>query len=273
MVGTPSPAGDPSNPYGGTLGLEDAPPIEGTPPLPENEATTQEPTDTFGEESNLIGSEITPQPDPRLMNYQSALDSIMGKMVNGPNRLDLAKQYYENFSNETEGDYNRSLTRATDMGAAHGRLGSGILTNQYGDLAERRLRDKENAKSRLLTGALEGTIGDTRNAFNDIGAAERNIFGEGKSDRGEFRTERDYQRNLAEQAILRRIQQQVMEGSASQQDFENALIQYQQGNRNDPTQALQEGANQAGNEASGAGDDIEALLRAWLARQNQNVAA
>jgi hypothetical protein len=253
-------------------GLPAAPPAAGPPAAAAPPATTQAPTEDFGAGNNLISSEITPQADPRLMQYQGATDQIMQRMLNGPNRYDLAKQYYDNFSNETEGDFDRSLKTATDLGAARGRLGSGILTNTYGDLTERRLRDKENAKRGFLTNALEGTIGDTRNAFNDIGAAERNIFGEGQSDRGEFRTERDYQRNLAEQAILRRIQQQVMEGSASQQDFENALTQYQQGQRNDPTSALQTAAGEAGNEATGAGNDVEALLRALLARSQQSAA-
>jgi hypothetical protein len=254
-------------------GLPAAPPAAGPPAAAATPpATTQAPTEDFGAGNNLISSEITPQPDPRLMQYQGATDQIMQRMLNGPNRYDLAKQYYDNFSNETEGDFDRSLKTATDLGAARGRLGSGILTNTYGDLTERRLRDKENAKRGFLTDALEGTIGDTRNAFNDIGSAERNIFGEGQSDRGEFRTERDYQRNLAEQAILRRIQQQVMEGSASQQDFENALTQYQQGQRNDPTSALQTAAGEAGNEATGAGNDVEALLRALLARSQQSAA-
>jgi hypothetical protein len=122
------------------------------------------------------------------------------------------------------------------------------------------------ARSGFLREAVEGTIGDR---LNNAGLARQNeasIYGQGASDRGELRDERGYQQSLAEQAIQRRIQQQLMEQSQQAQDFGQAATLYGLGQRNDPTGAYQDAASQATAEASGGGADVMALLR-MLAQQ------
>ena len=134
--------------------------------------------------------------DPRLLKFQGMSDEALEQILHGPNRLDLAKNYYDIFDKQTEGDYQRDLKNATNLGAARGRLGSGLLTNTYGDLFERRASDKDVTKQRLLTDALEGTIGDRQRAFDAVSNAEKNAFGEGATLRDEARTERDKRRQL-----------------------------------------------------------------------------
>lgn len=221
---------------------------------------------TYSPDSNLIASQVTPGPDPRLAAYQSALDQIMGKITNGPDRLALAQQYYDTFDKATEPAFSHSLTDATDEAAAHGRLQSGQLTNRYGDLTQQRLLDKETQKRILLNDAVAGTIGDTQNAFSDISGAEGKVFGEGEANRGELRTERDFQTQQAQKAVMQRILEQQAEAGQTQQAFENALKLYQTGNAADPTAALTGAAGAAGAEADTSNAAILALIKAYMAQ-------
>lgn len=286
------------------------------------------PSDTFSADQNLINSQILPTADPRvtqqqqagdaglaaqdaapdiappgadprLLKFQNMTDSLLQQLQSQPDRLGLAKQYYDTFQKQTEPDYQRSLTDATNLGAAHGRLGSGILTNSYGDLAERRLRDVEVQKENLLNSATEGTIADRQKMFENLSAAEQNAFGEAgantnelqqerdarralvtqhysqadkaiadaASARGEQRGERGYQQNLAEQALLARIQQQMAEGTATQQDYNNALAMFGAGNTGDPTGAYSDAAAAAGATSGQDANDVALLLR-LLAQQH-----
>jgi hypothetical protein len=286
------------------------------------------PTDTFSADNNLINSQILPTADPRvteqqqagdaglqaqdiapdiappgadprLLKFQNMTDNLLAQLQSQPDRLGLAKQYYDTFEAETEPDYNRSLTEATNMGAAHGRLGSGILTNTYGDLAERRLRDKEVQKQNLLNAATEGTIADRQRMFENLSSAEQNAFGEAGANtnelqqerdarraliqqhysqadkaiadaaaaRGEQRGERGYQQGLAERALLARIQQQMAEGNATQQDYNNALAMFGAGNTGDPTGAYSDAAAAAGATSGQDASDVALLLRLLAQRQ------
>lgn len=237
-------------------------------------------------------ADILPSADPRLLKFQSMSDEALNKLLNGPNRLDIAKQMWDTFSQETEGDYTRSLTDATNAGAAHGRIGSGILTNSYGDLAERRGRDLNAAKGHFLNDALEGTIGDQRAAYDAVSGAERNAFGEGESNnaqlrterqnrlnliaqhyglmndeqaagqqaRGEARTERGYQDSQAQRSIANYVLQHQMESGDDQQAFENAMKLFQAGNQYSPENAYESAAGQASAEAAGQSASVQQLM-------------
>lgn len=139
---------------------------------------------------------IAPQADPRLLRYQQETDGMMDKILKGPDRLQMAKDFFKNFTDETEGDYQDSLKDATDEGAAHGQLFSGQLTNKYGDLSQRRARDQDSAKNRFLNEALRETFGDRDRAFSQLGDVENRIWGQGMDERGELRTERDNRRRV-----------------------------------------------------------------------------
>lgn len=282
----------PYSPPGGPIGIGPEGPTDTTPwelpidrpfqPLPKGEPLPGRPPEaapapgpvqglpeelpTFGPDSNLINTEVLPQADPRLMRLQGLTDDLLQRMTTGPNRFDIAKQYWDEFQKETQGGYDRSFADARNEAAAHGRLKSGMLTNTYGDLAESRARDLDVARSRYLTDALQGTIGDTRNQLADVSGVEGQAYGEGVGNRNEVRGERGYQQNMAEQALIRRIMQQAAESGMDTTAFNQAIAQWQAGQANNPTGALETGAAQAGNEAAGQSQDVEELLRMLLAR-------
>ena len=169
-----------------------------TPILPSSSPRTQGLQEQGDQALQALANEapIAPQADPRLLRYQQETDGLMDKILKGPDRLQMAKGFFKNFTEETEGDYRDSLKDATDEGAAHGQLFSGQLTNKYGDLSQRRARDQDSAKNRFLNEALRETFGDRDRAFSQLGDVENRIWGQGMDERGELRTERDNRRRV-----------------------------------------------------------------------------
>lgn len=126
----------------------------------------------FGPDANLIGAQITPG--------------------QGVNRMDLANQYFDQFAQATAPQYAHDIDLATKAAAANGRLHSGMLTTDYGNLADRRTQALDLARQGLTTDALQGTIQDAIN------------------NRNELRTERGYQSGQDQQAIANAIQQYLL---------------------------------------------------------------
>jgi hypothetical protein len=223
--------------------------------------------DTFTADQNLINSQVGPTASRRALDLQAAQDAQLAKITDGPDRFAIAKEQYDAFTRQAESDYRRARIDETNRAAEGGYLGAGRLTNAYGDVEERRHLADLNARTAFLTPALAGTIADNQNALSAARGLTTDAYGQEASQRDEVRTERDYQRGLAEQAIARRIQQQAAEAGLTQQEFENAMRQYQLGNANSPVGTYENAATNASQEASGAGDDVAALLRAFAARR------
>jgi hypothetical protein len=227
---------------------------------------------TFGADDNLIASQVLPGANPRLLNMQGLSDDALQKILNSPDRLALAKQYLDSDVLGLNEQYQHDLTDATNFAGTHGQLGSGMVTNRYGDLFAGITGKKKAAELRYLADAAGGTIGDRLNAFDAASGAEGRVFTEGVSDRNESRTERGYQADLAQRALLNRILQNQAESTADQQAFDNAVRLFGLGNANNPEGAYETAAGQATSEAGGQTADVAALIR-LLAQRNSGAAA
>jgi hypothetical protein len=223
---------------------------------------------TFNAGQNLIQTQIDPAASPRLLGAQNMSDAALAKVENGPDRAQLGQQYYDTFAQRAQNQFGHALTDATNQAAAHGQIGSGMLTNRYGDLTQQFNLDNTTAASDYATRALEGTIGDRLNNLNAARGAENSIYGQEANARNEVRGERGYQQSLAEQAIAQRIAQNQMEQGQQQQNFGDAATLYGLGNANNPTGAYQDAATLASSEAGSNSADVAALLR--LFAQNRN---
>lgn len=221
---------------------------------------------TFGADQNLIQTQVNPAASPRLLGVQGQSDQALNAVLNGPDRAQLGQQYYDTFAQRAQNQFGHALTDATNQAAAHGQIGSGMLTNRYGDLTQQFNLDNTTAASDYATRALEGTIGDRLNNLGAARGAENSIYGQEANARNEVRGERGYQQSLAEQAIAQRIAQNQMEQGQQQQNFGDAATLYGLGNLNDPTNAYQNAAGLASGEAASSSADVGALLRAYLAR-------
>jgi hypothetical protein len=67
------------------------------------------------------------------------------------------------------------MTDATNAAGAHGQLGSGMLTNRYGDLFSGITAKKKALETRYLADAAAGTIGDRRAAYDAASGAEGRV--------------------------------------------------------------------------------------------------
>jgi hypothetical protein len=105
----------------------------------------------------------------------------------GADRFSIAGQRFDQFARETEPAYGAAVRAATKAAAANGRLKSGMLTTEFGDLADRRAQSMDLARSSFMTDALEGSIGDQLR------------------EREELRGERGYQQGLSQQAFQNRL--------------------------------------------------------------------
>lgn len=85
-------------------------------------------------------------------------------------RFNLAQDRFNTFVQSTDPQYQAALRQANRYGAATGRLGSGDLRTDFGNLAQQRDLQMRTAQNQFLQDALGGTIDDQ---FRDIGIAQQ----------------------------------------------------------------------------------------------------
>jgi hypothetical protein len=218
--------------------------------------TASYPAGQFSAQSNLRGVQLTPgqqgpAQSPRVSQYQQRADQAAGDLANGPDRFALAQSQWDNFARATAPQYEQSLNRATELAAAQGQTRSGMLRTQYGNIANDRALALDTQRSTLLNSALEGTIGDRQANATLAQGYEQNVTNAERADRGEVRTERDYQTGQAESALDRQIQQYMLAQQAQSQAFGQAATQYQLGTQGNPANAYSNAANQYQQQAQG----------------------
>jgi hypothetical protein len=192
--------------------VESAPIAQASVPAASGITTPYAQTGKFGPGNDLRGTTIAP--------------------AEGANRYKIAGEKFDQFSSATNPEYERSIRQATKAAAAHGRLKSGMLSTDYGNLADRRSSQLDLARKGFLTEALEGSIGDDRYS------------------REELRGERGFQQGQADRA------------RGDEMSRFAAMMGGFQGN---PAGLMFAGANSMGGGNSGAGE----LLAQWAARRGQ----
>lgn len=123
-------------------------------------------------------------------------------------RFELAKQKLDEWNKSTQGDYDLDLQHATAAAAAQGQGRSGMLRTEYGDIASRRMSQRDAMEHQLLNEALEGSIGDQFNKTNTLRNIESGVADQEGALRSEARGEREYgtgirRENLAAQQRAR----------------------------------------------------------------------
>lgn len=216
-----------------------------------------------GSATDLRYQTVMPGASPLTGQANSAVGNAMQQLTSGPDRAALAQQMFDTFAHGSQGAYDHALTDATRRAAANGRLGSGMLTNEYGDLANQRETQLDTVKQGFMQNALSGTIQDRLNNLGALGGIQGQLSGQDAAQRGEVRDERGYQQGLDQQALQNAIQQILMgdqlQNSATQRQTNWASLLGQFGFGGDPTGALLGGAGQYGAQA-GASQD--ALMKA-----------
>jgi hypothetical protein len=173
---TPAPAIAPTGP---NIGIVPPPGGLATPAVPYAE------TKTFGPGDDLRTTQIAP-----------------GQQAN---RYKIAGERFDQFAQETEPEYMKAIRKATQAAAAHGRLGSGMLTTDYGNLADRRASEMDRVRRSFLTDALEGSIGDDRYSREELRGERAYQHGLGRESIGDRITEAELGDRLATSGLQRRL--------------------------------------------------------------------
>jgi hypothetical protein len=121
------------------------------------------------------------------------------------NRYKIAGDRFDQFAQASEPAYQQAIRKATAAAAANGRLGSGMLTNAYGDVASQRASAMDQARRGFLTDALEGSIQDDRYS------------------RDELRGERGYQNDQARYAGTNALAQRQFEEQMRDAEFRRRM--------------------------------------------------
>ena len=177
------------------------------------------PITSFGPGNDLVSAQVNPVVSGRTGDTMSAVDAARNALSGGPNRADLASQYLSQWDQASQPQYQKDLRDATKLAAANGRLGSGMLTNSYGDLATNRANARDVAAKGFYTDALSGTINDRLNNLGALSGLESQQYGQDAANRNEVRGERGYQQGLSQQAFSNDAQRLALEEALTQGSY------------------------------------------------------
>ncbi len=195
--------------------------------MPLGAAPGPPPTQPFGPGANLIGQQINPEPlnfSPESERARTLTMQSLENLSGAPSRREIALDVLRNFDAE-QGDVRTRGIRDIGRGAAKfGRLGSGAVTTDLGNLEER-LDENRNRLLRGLSadtagaelGDLLGRLGATAGVGGQFRSEDLGAAGFRQGLRGELRGERGFQRGLAQDAQQSNIQRALAEAGLDDQ--------------------------------------------------------
>lgn len=164
------------------------------------------------------GPAVDPTASARLTGQQGMVDTEAAKLA-GVDRLKLAQEQFGTYANATDPEYQATIRDATEAAAAHGGLGSGMLTTRYGTLAGDRANALTTERDRLFQTAQEGSIADQFAKVAALQGLSSQTAGEEAAARGEQRTERGYTTDLAGANVARTQAERDAELGASERNI------------------------------------------------------
>jgi len=219
------------------------------PPVPQPE--DDGPITEFGPGNDLRSSQINPLASNRLRGLQTGVDRSAGALSEAPSLRTAALDRYAEIGQGIDEDRRRGIQDIGRANATLGRLGSGMVTGQLGDL-EALLQKRSTAAQRGLAGETAFQEAEDRRAnVGTLSGLERQLFGQETGQRDELRSERGYQADTANQAVQNRVQQRLLEEQLLNSGFNRNLAGADLGLR---------GAEQYGDEAAASGDITQQLL-------------
>jgi hypothetical protein len=187
------------------------------------------------------GENVAITDSQRLAGRATGADAAL-QGVAAVDRFKLAQDKFNEFAESTKGAYEADNRNVLRSNAARGRMGSGMLRTDFGNLDLARGRDLDLQRKQVFNEALEGSIDDSFRKADTLQGAEQelaqreaarrgeirdtkrddvalagdklgvaaDLYGsdvaKGRADRGEIRGERDHEMTLEQQAHNRRRQ-------------------------------------------------------------------
>lgn len=233
-IGAPPPAARPN--IGPTV-----PPVPQEPPGPITE---------FGPGNDLRSSQVNPTASDRLKRLQGTVDTGVAAVGSSPSLSDAAAKQFELLGKQSAEQRRLGIQDIGRSAATLGRLGSGMVTTDLGNLEDVLRTREENARAGLSANIAQQEAADRRANLASTSGLEGQVYGQEAGARGEVRGERGYQTDTAQTALENRIRQKALEESLTQGQFGREL-----GGAGVGLQAGEIQSN-AANQASGAAGDV-----------------
>lgn len=172
---------------------------------PETFGTTAQPgasTGTltpFDANNNLIGQQIGVN-SPDTQAARQGISTQLGALDAMPNRQQLAEQSYNALANLDTANLQRDIQGAGQRAAQFGRLGSGMVTAETGDIFGQHQAELANIKAQLASGTAGQEAQDALNRLSAQQGVAGQLSGLDQQQYGNLTNERGYQAGLSQQA-------------------------------------------------------------------------
>lgn len=236
----------PYNPSGG--------PNIALPPPGAQPGTDTGPLTDFGPGNDLRYTQVNPVDSPRLTKLQDIVDQATGKLSSAPDLTQAARDTMANLEASIGRDRELGLRRIGQSAAKFGRLGSGMVTTDVGNL-EDVLRQRElEAERGLSADVAQADAANRRANLSALSGLEDQLFGQGSAKRGELRGERAYQYGVGRDALSDRVLQAELADRLTNSAFDRAATRAQLG------MDAAGGYDRQAAESTGAAGDLASLL-------------
>ena len=174
------------------------------------------PLTNFGPGNDLLSTQVNPYTGERLSGVQAGNDVLYKALTQGPNLQQAALDQFKNIQSQTAEQRQLGIQNIGRAAARLGRLGSGMVTTDLGNL-EDTLRSHENqALGDLAYNTATQESADRRANLGAGQGYENQVYGQGANARNEVRTERDYQAQQAQQALQNEILRRQLQAQYQQ---------------------------------------------------------
>ncbi len=137
------------------------------------------------------GAAISPSTDPRLSQYRGMLDKSAGDLAN-TDRRSMLSSLLNDFDTQSAERDDASMTAVGRRGAALGRLGSGMVSQDINQVARQSNRDKQQFRNQLAQQTIGDEIGDRFSKTSMFRGLAGDEYGNSRGERDELRGERGY---------------------------------------------------------------------------------
>lgn len=194
-------------------------PNPGPPPDIAGAAGPPEAISDFGPGNDLRYSQINPVDNARLTRLNDLVDQSTGRIASSPDITQAGLDKLKLLEDQTA---EARTLGSRDIGrdaARLGRLGSGVVTTDLGNLEDRLQTNLSRARTGLASDLTMQEAADRRANTGVLATLQDQLFGQGAAKRNELRGERGYEYGVGTDAYNRAVQQRQLEEDLKNSQF------------------------------------------------------
>lgn len=196
------------------------------PPSPAPGATASQ-MQAFTPQQNLLGTQITQGANPLQQQAESLQGTTLGTLGSLPNRQQLAEQSFQALEAASLPGTQQAMRDLGQRAASLGRIGSGMVTSEAGDIFRQRELGLANIRAQLAAQTAGQQLGDELSKLGGAQSVGGQQFGQQQALTEGLRGERGFQAGEEQRAINNALQQFLTQQGAQGQAFGQDLAQQQ----------------------------------------------